>query len=175
MTMTNSLPQKGFTLVEIMVAVSLFIVVAFIATSSFTSFAEVNRRAQALRSSIDNLNFAMESMVLKLREGNDYTCAAAADPCTAIAFTADNGNTVEYRFKIYDDIGTIEKCEKDVGACANFDFVPIVAVAVNVDRLNFYIDNSERPLVKIVIRGLIDTQTGGAREFILQTTVSQRP
>lgn len=172
--------QGGFTLIEIMVAVSLFIVVAFITTSAFTSFTEASRRSQAIRNNIDNLNFAMESIVLKIREGNNYSCLEDDDvaagvthdcptaPSQTIAFLADNGDVVKYKFAQDASGGTILKSENGSA------FEPIVATQVNVSRLDFYVKNGERPLARIVIQGSVTT-AAGASEFTLQTTISQRP
>lgn len=178
--MKKSSTPRGFTLVEIMVAVSLFIVVAFIVTSAFTSFAEANRRAQATRISVDNLNFAMESIVLKMREGNDYRCGddyeCPNSPSETVTFLADNGKTVKYWLEAADNTGneTIFKCEydPDSGSCGQ-SANPIVAPEVKISQLNFYIKNDQRPRARIVIKGKIDTRVG-SKDFTLQTTVSQR-
>lgn len=182
-TMIKTSNKQGFTLIEMMVAVSLFVVVAFIITSTFTSFADANRRAQAVRTSVDNLNFAMESIVLKIREGNAYTCGLEAEaditdcsqtPATAVNFKVDNGNTVQYSWD--EDLKTIFKCEHLPGdaACDQNSGTQIVSDEVQVEKLNFYVRNGTNPLVKIVIGGQIDS-SAGSREFILQTSISQRP
>jgi len=177
--MTKKLNKRGFTLIEMMVAVSLFVVVAFITTSTFTSFADANRRAQAVRTSVDNLIFAMESIVLKIREGNAYVCGLETDPdvtdcsqtpATAINFKVDSGNIVQYSWD--EDLKTIFKCEHLPGdECQD---TQIVSNEVQVEKLNFYVRNGTNPLVKIVIGGQIDS-SAGSREFILQTSISQRP
>lgn len=179
--------KRGFTLIEMMVAVSLFVVVAFIATSAFTSFAEANRRAQAIRTNIDNLNFAMESIVLKIREGNNYDCGEVGgntecltDPEQEINFLADNGAQIRYKLD-EDSILAEEDCSQVPGACISKVLTPIVSPEVIVKRFDIYVNNQEslptetkRPIVRIVISGTIDTSLG-SRDFNLQTTISQRP
>ncbi|MEK7622038.1 MAG: type II secretion system protein [Patescibacteria group bacterium] len=68
--------NHGFTLVEIMVAVSLFAVVAVITTGALVTASNVNRKAQAIKVAIDNLNFAIDSMVLNLQQGRSYHCSS---------------------------------------------------------------------------------------------------
>lgn len=64
----------GFTLVEMMVAVSIFSVVALVVTGAVITANEINRKAQAIKLAIDNLNFALENMSLKIRQGSDFYC-----------------------------------------------------------------------------------------------------
>lgn len=70
----NSLKIKGFTLIEIMVATSIFMVIMLIAMGALISSSDTAKKAQALRSAMDNVNFAMESMARSLRTGTNYEC-----------------------------------------------------------------------------------------------------
>src|SRR3990167_5891431 len=67
-------PNTGFTLIEIMVAVSIFAIVAVITTGALVTANNTNRKAQAIKLAIDNLNFAVDSMVLNLGNGGRYHC-----------------------------------------------------------------------------------------------------
>lgn len=98
--------SHGFSLVEMMVAVSLFTIVAMVAISALLSVNDANRKAQTMRAIIDNLNFAVENMARNLRVGMTYHCAVGStiDPGNAttlldcpngtdgIAFEAHDGN-----------------------------------------------------------------------------------
>src|SRR3989344_7779722 len=66
--------NSGFTLIEIMVSVSIFVVVAMITTGALITISDVNRKAQAIKIAMDNVSFAMDSMVTNLREGANYHC-----------------------------------------------------------------------------------------------------
>lgn len=66
--------RGGFTLIEMMVSVSIFVIVAFTVTATLIAISNANRKAQELKEIIDNLNFSIQSMVLRMREGKDYTC-----------------------------------------------------------------------------------------------------
>ena len=67
----------GFTLVEIMVATSIFMVIMLVALGSLITSSDTAKKAQALRTAMDNVNFALESMTRSLRMGSDYYCVAS--------------------------------------------------------------------------------------------------
>ncbi len=66
--------QDGFTLVEIMVAISIFVIVATICIGALLTAHRVNQRAQAIKLAMDNLNFALDSISIKMKRGNAYAC-----------------------------------------------------------------------------------------------------
>jgi len=61
--------QSGFTLIELMVSVSIFAIVTVIVSGSFITLAGIYRQVQANRAIINNLNLAMDTMTLQVREG----------------------------------------------------------------------------------------------------------
>lgn len=71
--------QEGFTLVEMMVAMSLFAVVMTVSTGALLSMVEANRKAQALQSVMNNLNVALDGMVRSIRMGGAYHCGDAIE------------------------------------------------------------------------------------------------
>lgn len=66
--------NKGFTLIEMMVAVSLFAVVMTISVGALLALVDANRKAQALQSVMNNLNVALDGMVRNIRMGVSYHC-----------------------------------------------------------------------------------------------------
>lgn len=66
--------QKGFTLVEMMVAVGLFAIVMLVTTSVILSVINGNRKVQSINSVVNNLNFSIESMVRDIKTGYWYMC-----------------------------------------------------------------------------------------------------
>lgn len=65
---------KGFTLIEIMVAVSIFAVVMLVGVGALLTMVEVNKRAQGINSVMNNLNAAIEQMSRSIRVGSTYYC-----------------------------------------------------------------------------------------------------
>ena len=77
---TSSATDAGFTLIEIIVSVSIFTVVMLITMGALLSLNDSSRKAQALRTVIDNLNFTIEDMNRKIRTGDVYHCYVSSDP-----------------------------------------------------------------------------------------------
>lgn len=65
---------RAFTLIEIMVAVSIFAVVMLVGVGALLTMVEVNKRAQGVNSVINNLNAALEQMSRSIRVGSTYYC-----------------------------------------------------------------------------------------------------
>lgn len=66
--------QQGFTLIEVMVSVTIFVVVMLVGVGSLIDVNKAHKATQNARSLIDTLNFAMEDMSRNLRLGYDYYC-----------------------------------------------------------------------------------------------------
>ncbi|MEK7552551.1 MAG: type II secretion system protein [Patescibacteria group bacterium] len=79
--------KNGFTLIEIMVAISIFAIVATVATGALVTASDVNRKAQAIKLATDNVNFAMDSMILNLRDGTKYDCLPNAGALAPVHFS----------------------------------------------------------------------------------------
>lgn len=65
--------KTGFTLIEIMVSVSIFVIVALITVSVLLSMAAANRKAQEIRRLHDNLALILDSISLRIREKDKNT------------------------------------------------------------------------------------------------------
>ncbi|MEK7641899.1 MAG: type II secretion system protein [Patescibacteria group bacterium] len=68
--------RRGFTLVEMIVSLGVFSVVAVVALGALVKIVSANKKAQSLQSSITNLNFALDAMSRELRTGTTYFCEA---------------------------------------------------------------------------------------------------
>jgi prepilin-type N-terminal cleavage/methylation domain-containing protein len=66
--------NRGFTLVEIIVSLALFAVVALIAVGAFLKIIDANKQSQSLQTAMNNTSFALESMVREMRVGSNYYC-----------------------------------------------------------------------------------------------------
>ncbi len=64
----------GFTLIEVMVSLAIFSVVAVVAAGALLRILDSNKKAQSIQAAITNLNFALESMSRELRTGTKYQC-----------------------------------------------------------------------------------------------------
>ncbi len=161
--------SAGFTLIELMVAMSIFSIVMVMSMTSVFTIISVNRKAQSLSSVIDNLNFAVESMTRTIKTNTEY-----AIDTDAVTVKNDDGESLRYS-RIVDADGKGRIMLRRGSAAA----IPITAPEVDVDTfrtVQLYNDgptDCEQPMLAIVIRG---TATVGEEEteFSLQTVISQR-
>lgn len=173
--MKSKSPQAGFTLVEMLVAVGIFVIVAFIVTSVFITLANANRKAQSIRLVMDNLNFAIDSVALKMREGTDYGCQANyGEDCDEVYFKTSGNQDITYFLREdAEGVGRIYTCEGRGENCP--DETPITAEQVDINDFIVKInrDPGPRALATLLIKG-----TAGAgrskTEFNIQTSVAER-
>lgn len=64
--------DKGFTLIEMMVSLAIFTVVALVSVGAFLKVLDANKKSVNLKTTINNLNFALESISREMRVGKDY-------------------------------------------------------------------------------------------------------
>ncbi len=169
---------RGFTLIELMVAVSLFIIIMTISMGSILSIFDSNRKSRSLRTVMNNLNLAIESMSKEMRYGKNYHCGsggALSSPqnCpsgdTFLSFLSNENSQITYRL----NGTTIEKDEDNGG------YLPMTAPEVSIDNLTFYTlgagsGDSLQPKVLMRIKGHAGSEGKGKTDFTLQTMVSQR-
>lgn len=161
MKLNNQQKNKGFTLIELMVATTLFVVIMLAAMSSLFTLLHESKDSRALRIAMDNVNFAMESMTRSIRMGVGYSRGT-----DSIYFRSQNDVYITYQLAG----NTIEKCDP---TC-----VPIISTDVNIDMLNFSInptlaDPSIQPSVYIMVKGTVKVN-GVPTSFAIQTLASQR-
>lgn len=167
--------RKGFTLVEILVAVALFSIVMTVALGAMFSMVNANRKAQAVNLSMTNLNFALEAMSRSLRTGTAYSCGWGGD-CTSggsmIRFTDQKNQSIVYRYNAANK--SIERSLNGGGTYAR-----LTAPEVQITSMAFYVTGSSRadtvqPRILITLRGTAGTKPETQTSFNIQTTVVQR-
>ena len=172
-------PTRGFTLIEMLVSISVFMVVMLVAASSLLSIIDGNSKAQSLKSAINNLNFAIESMQKNIRVGTSYlgrtSCSLESDTCIGFVSYKDSDNDSNKDYVLYRyNNQSIEKCISLTGSATCSNFTRLTAPEVKITSMKFYIDNSSQPRVLITVSGEAGTKQRIKTNFNLQTTVSQR-
>lgn len=182
----NKKLSKGFTLIELMVASSVFIVVMLISSGAILSVFDANRKSNSLRSVMDNLNLSMESMTRSIRFGKDYhcgstgnitlpySCGAAGD--TSLSILDVSGVTVTY--SLVADVNGIHRIQRSSGG-SNFY---LTSPDVDITSLKFYVYGAEpfsgadfnQPKVIMLVGGYAGNDPSTRSTFSLQTTISQR-
>ncbi len=179
---------RGFTLVEMIVSIGLFTIVLFVASSSFLTVINADRKSRTTRIAMDNLAVTLEDMTRRLRTGTAYECGGMVslsvpppvrdclfgdDNNTRIAFTDQDGRRVSY----YLDDGAIMRERSAGGEFEEEVSIRATSPEIEITGLTFFVNGSTRgdaiqPYVTIIIRG----STSGVFDsgFSLQTTVTQR-
>ena len=176
--------KKGFTLVEMMVSVSLFVIVATIVSVAFVSLANIYRKVQSNRAVIDSVNFMMDTLSYELREGRNWrvyqsdSCVNAVGGCyTAITFTRYNGpddpdgEEVTYKFNKDVNPPSVVQCIGPCGSVQN----NLNSNEVTINKFNIYVDTAKAvPKATILIEGTARSSAKIFTDFALQTSLSQR-
>ncbi len=168
--------QKGFTLIELMTSITIFIVVMTISIGSILSIFDANRKSRSLKAVMNNLNLAVETMSKEMRFGRNYSCglgySVTPQNCPlggdSLSFLSSDNEQITYEWNG-------DGIEKQVGSGNS---VPVTAPEVVIDDLTFYAlgsgeGNGLQPKVVIKVSG--HSGTGRSRsDFVIQTLVSQR-
>lgn len=189
----NPRAARGFTLIEMMVAVSIFAIVMLVGVGSLLSLVQTNRRAEAINSVMNNLNSAVESMSRAIRVGTAYYCSNSATPpspavlaspldCSStggvlLAFESASGDRTNVNDQVVYRLNG-KQLERSLASGANGTWVALTAPEVSIDSFNFYVIGSPtgdgiQPRVLMRIQGSAMVP-GGTTTFTVQASVVQR-
>jgi len=186
---------RAFTLIEMMVAVSIFAIVMLIGVGALLALVQANARAEAINSVMNNLNAALENMSRSIRVGNTYYCDTTASPVPSPATLSsaqdcDTGGGVLLAFEsatgdpnndndqiVYRLNGT--QLERSLTSGSSGSFVAITAPEVSIDTFDFYVTGTTRgdaiqPRVLMRIQGSAKLPGGTTTNFTVQASVTQR-
>ena len=188
--------NRGYTIIETMIAISIFLVVIMIGMDTLLNANLVHRKSQDMRSIIDNLSFIMEDMSRNLRTGYNYHCGdfsniESPQSCVSdnIIFFEESSNgesgdvSDQWGYKI--DLatnGTDYSIYKSIEGGAVGTWIPLnieEEVKIDPNASSFSVIGAEpqpdtqQPFVTIRLVGTI-TYRNIDTPFSLQTSVSQR-
>ena len=174
---------RGFTIIEIMVAMTIFVTVVVMCSGAILSIFNANQKSKSLRSVMDNLNLTMESMTRAIRFGTNYHCGSIGDTTTPFDCSVPaNSLTVK-------DVGGVQTTYslqngRIVRTVAGTNFF-MTSSDANITTLAFRVYGSPaynsgadlfQPQVIIVVRGTVGSSNKASAQstFTLETTNSQR-
>lgn len=196
--------RGGFTLIELMVASSIFAIVMLILIGALMTTFGLAKNSRAMRLAMDNVNYAMESMTRSIRMGTNYTCVKSGeevnlneellpkdcpDGGTFLAFIPQRGasnSRVGYQVAAFEDNGYQTPGNGNVNSTlrrydninSNTSGVPIVSSNVNIEKLNFFVEGSDpndgRQASVYIIMKGTVDVKGVPVSFSIQTLASQR-
>lgn len=187
--------RAGFTLVEMIIAIGLFSLIASMALGAVITIFDANNRSESAKTVVDNLNLSLENMVRTVRFGSNYHCI---DEDSGVAFDLDEandcnnpdpglgeglavtfqGNVIVYKLCN----GAIKRSETVNGDdnCSSSNMKAITSSDTVIEHLKFIVwgaseaGNSLQPYVVVTISGYVGTQPTEQSKFTIQTVMSQR-
>src|SRR3989344_2814078 len=190
----------GYTIIETMIAVSLFLVVITTGTNALLNANVVHQKSQDIREEMDNLSFILEDMSRNMRTGSNFHCISLTDsmpPTTSysspqscvngrkgIAFERVGGlsanNDDQWVYYIRDTDNTLWKSIQGPSDLNNFYQLTTDKVKIDYNASGFYVLGAEippgdkqQPFIIIRLVGSISYQ-GVSTPFSIQTSMSQR-
>lgn len=180
--------ERGFSLVEMVVAVALFAVIMLVAVGALLSLVDANRKARTLESVMNNLNISLDSMVRAMRMGSQYNCGGTLIPNPSVGADCPLGDDM-FSFAPYGS-DTSEQNERAVyffqdnrlyrSLDGGGNAIPITAPEIEIDEVSFYVIGTRpgdivQPKVVVVIKGTAGAQSAKTRTtFYIQATAVQR-
>jgi type II secretory pathway pseudopilin PulG len=176
--------RGGFTIVELMVSVGIFIFVLSAAMGALLSIVNVYRKTQTLHVVSDNVNLALEDISKNIIQGTNFHCDAMVAPITdarscnvsgtsSIVFVSNDNNK-----KITYWLDTVShEIMKDVDTVAG---KLTTGSVVTIEELRFRVfagegvGSKDQPRVIVNIRGTAIGAGDTSSSFDVQTTAVQR-
>lgn len=163
--------KKGFTLVELVVAVFIFSVLMVIAGGSFVSALSLQKRALNIKKVEENGRFILELMAREIRVANPINTADNGCPgsgASILTFQHPVNGSIEYSLSGNQVHRKVEGVDSII---SNPD--------IEVSRLIFCVSGNtasddKQPRVAIILSLKTDGSAAEAANLDLQTTVSQR-
>jgi len=189
--------QGGFSLIELLVSLSLFIVVLTMSIGSLLVLINANAKAQNIQASVSNVQFALDSMAREIRTGYSYYCSTSASTDMTGGYTQNNdcdrgvylsfieggesisggasNSRIAYRYN-----GTDKTIERKVGSGS---WIRLTDPTVVVETMYFNVNNSGtleddnsqlQANATIYIKGTVAGVSDTDAAFEIQTTVTKR-
>ncbi len=176
--------QKGYTIIETMIAVSLFVIIIVAGMGALLNANLLHQKSQSMRSILDSVSFVMEDMSKNLRVGYNYHCIDDGVLTSTTPHSCGTGGGISFKSSLGGQwvyyISNTGKIFKSVdGAVSFFQMTPDEIV---IDPASFFkVAGAEppstgdklQPFVTIKLIGTI-TIKNVVTPFSLQTSVSQR-
>ena len=166
--------NRGYTLVELMVAVGLFAIVMMLSSGAYLMMIGVNRQAQGMATGINDLSFALETMTRTIRTGGEY-CGSSVPPCfnNSFSFKDIHGSVVTYSL-----VGTsIKQTVAGVQSALTDPSVTITSLQFNKSGVSPYSSthDTKQASVMIVVSGTVSSSANKTPQaFTVETLATMR-
>jgi len=162
---------EGFSLIEVLVSLSIFTIVVTICISTLYTLIEANSRSRNSQSIATNLTFTLDNITREIRTGRDYYCVlSSSDPMPyeagdettldcpngGAAFSFNEGgqsltgttrnNSRRIAYRLFD--GKLQRRLGNGDAVGGVndasDWLSLTSEDVMIERLRFYVEGTQR-------------------------------
>jgi prepilin-type N-terminal cleavage/methylation domain-containing protein len=177
--------NKGYTIIETMIAISVFLVVVMVGMNTLLNASLIHTKSQNMRSIMDNLSFIIEDMSKNLRTGYDYHCIDDGVVTSSNPHSCASGAGISFKTTLGDQwvyvILADGSIQKSVSGGAAGTFTMLTPPEIKISSVSgFSVVGAEpppgdtrQPFIIIRLIGTI-TYKSITTPFSLQTSVSQR-
>lgn len=175
----------GFTLIELMMAMTLFGVVTVVATAALLSIVDASRKAQAIQSVMSNLNTALDGMVRSVRMGSQYRVSNGGNRLEFTPYGVDPldaSRTWVYEWRDVTGDGQLDALVKEYlpPGYVSRVAIPVTAPEVQIEYMRFYLDgetdlDNKQPRILLVVQGKAGAEkVKTTTTFSIQASATQR-
>lgn len=192
----------GFSLIEVLVSLSLFTIVMTICIGVLMVLIEANGRSQNTQAVMTNITFALDSITREIRTGTDYYCgnwASGSFPTSSGSDTRDcedglalsfneGGNSLtegasSRRIALRLADGALQRRlgngDGDSNVNEAADWSPLTSPNIRITELRLYVTGATRgdlesPTVTLYVEGIADEGEVEETTFNIQTSVVQQ-
>jgi prepilin-type N-terminal cleavage/methylation domain-containing protein len=187
--------NKGFSLIEVLVSLSIFTVVVTISVGSLLVLIDANARSRNMQEVMTNITYTLDSMTRDIRTGSDYYCSTGALPASEFARQDCASGAADNRTLSFNEGG--QSLTNDVtgariayrlsggeiqrGLGDSPNWVSVTSPNTVITRLRFQVQGStagtdtKPPRVTIYVSGYAkDDDSIPPASFDIQTTVTQQ-
>lgn len=161
--------NRGFTLIEILVAITVFVLLILMVTGIFLAVVSAQRKAAAVRILQDSVRYSIEAMSRDIRTGYGFSISG-----NELRFTSTIGGRIQQvSYRLNNKV-----LEKGVFSGSYYVFSPLTPSKLSVDYLNFYLsgeglEDQKQPRITVTL-GATAGQGIQKTKINIQTTLSQR-
>ncbi|MEK7501416.1 MAG: type II secretion system protein [Patescibacteria group bacterium] len=176
--------KEGFTLIEMVVSLAIFSVVAVIALGALMRIISANQKAQAIQAAVTNVNFALESMSRELRLATKLTPSSGTIDSIYFISAIGTENCHAYKFSLDGSTYLLQKAEKsidpDTENCDSLeftglnDFINITSSNITLTSGSFNVAGDPYRLISFQLSGFAGDKEKVKTYFDVSTAVSSR-
>ena len=186
---------RGFSLIELLVSISIFTIVLTIAVGALLVLIDANARAQSMQQVMTELSFAIDSISREVRTGRGIYCSNS-EPSPSLSDDTTNDCNGAVYLSVVEGGESLTAGQSTNRITFHYDsaneqirrrisdnsWYPLTADDVHITDMFFYVSDSTtgqfndevQVNVTIYIEGYVGEKATTDSSFALQTTISRR-